>query len=77
MKMMTLEDCEQQFQRHIVKGMPHGIMETQLCATIVVEEGHTRSEHFKQLKPLEVRKCVFFCPLLAIISLGLSKMNYT
>lgn len=46
-------ECKQIFTPHNVDGMPNGITDTQMCASIRMEDGN---RHFKILRPLEVRK---------------------
>lgn len=64
-------ECKQLFILHSVDGMPNGITDTQICASIVMED-HDR--HFKMLRPLEVRNFHIkdghdFCPFASIIYL--------
>lgn len=46
-------ECKQIFTSHSVKGMPNGITDTQICASIIMEDDDRR---FKILRPLEVRE---------------------
>lgn len=45
-------ECKQIFTAHTVDGMPNGITDTQICASIMEDD----DRHFKILRPLEVRK---------------------
>lgn len=54
MKIISIDECKQIYSRHTVKGMPNGVIETQICASIIIEAAYSESHHFKMLKPLEV-----------------------
>lgn len=49
-------ECKQIFTAHTVDGMPNGITDTQICASIMEDD----DRHFKILRPLEVRKSPMF-----------------
>lgn len=50
-------ECKQIFTSYSVQGMSNGITDTQICASIIMEDGDRR---FKRLRPLEVRKnCIY------------------
>lgn len=46
-------ECKQIFTLHSIKGMQNGITDTQVCASIIMEDD---DRHFKILRPLEVRE---------------------
>lgn len=54
LKVITNEECQTKFSEHTVDKLPNGIAETMMCAHIVVDEEHLKSENFKILRPLEV-----------------------
>lgn len=49
-------ECKQIFTMHSIDGMPNGVTDTQICASIVEDN----DRHFKILRPLEVRKSPFW-----------------
>lgn len=56
---IDFEECKKIFGPHEIKGMSQGITDTQICASIIMEDDQ---RHFKVLRPLEVKlKCSFVC----------------
>lgn len=51
MNPIDLEECQRIFLPHDIKGMSQGFSDTQICASIVMED---EQRHFKILRPLEV-----------------------
>lgn len=51
MNPVDIEECQKIFAPHTINGMPLGITETQICASIVLEDDQ---RYFKMLRPLEV-----------------------
>lgn len=56
MNPIDFEECEKIFAPHNIKGMPQGIIDTQICASINNEDDQ---RHFKILRPLEVMQYFF------------------
>lgn len=50
MNPIDFEECKKIFDAHEIKGMSQGLSDTQMCATIIMEEDQRR---FKVLRPLE------------------------
>lgn len=57
MKPIDGMECKQIFTTHNVNGMSNGITDTQICASIIMEDD---DRHFKILRPLEVSKKINF-----------------
>lgn len=51
MNPIDFEECKKIFAPHNIKGMSQGISDTQICASIIMEDDQ---RHFKILRPLEV-----------------------
>lgn len=51
MNPIDFEECKKIFAPHEIKGMSLGITDTQICASIIMEDDQ---RHFKILRPLEV-----------------------
>lgn len=53
MNPIDFEECRKIFAPHDIKGMSQGITDTQICASIVMEDDQ---KYFKKPRPLEVRR---------------------
>lgn len=51
MNPIDFEECKKIFTSHDIKGMSLGIIDTQICAAIIMEDDQ---RYFKVLRPLEV-----------------------
>lgn len=54
LNLIANDECQEKFAKHQVKNLPNGIDGSMMCANIIVDEEHLKSDHFKILRPLEV-----------------------